>query len=308
MAWITGAAMVGSALIGSQAAGKAGSGQDSAAKAASAEQAKQLDQSRRDTAPWRTAGSNAIDMLSGRLGLQRLPGTAVSGPLSSTEFDGSAYLSANPDVAAGGFANDPYSHYIQYGMKEGRQGYKLGDFGGGSGDLMRKFTMQDFLNDPVNQAQGTFALDEGRKAIERRAAATGGWDSGATLKALTRYGADYGNQRAGESYNRFVGDQTNQYNRLANVAGIGQTAANTNATLGANAATNIGNNTMQAANARGAAGVAGANAITGAVGTGLNFYQNQQFLNRLQPQAPQAPSWNPFMTGDFPAPAQTMVS
>jgi hypothetical protein len=169
---------------------------------------------------------------------------------------------------------------------------RLGDATQPNGEFMRRFTMQDFLNDPVNQAQGTFMQDEARKAIERRAAAMGGWDSGATLKALTRFGSDYGAQRAGESYNRFVGDQSNQFNRLASIAGVGQTAANQTATLGANAANQIGQNMIGAANARGAAGVAGANAFTGGVNTGLNYYQGQQFLNRLQPPEPQLPSWN----------------
>ena len=38
-------------------------------------------------------------------------------------FDSAAYLAANPDVAASSFAADPYSHYIQYGQNEGRQGF-----------------------------------------------------------------------------------------------------------------------------------------------------------------------------------------
>lgn len=310
MPWMVGGAILGSALLSSSASSKASKGQVGAANAANAEQARQYDQSRSDLEPWRTAGGAAIDSLSNRLGLTRGPAEATMGHIARSDFDVDAYLAANPDVAkdSATYGNDPYDHYIKFGMGEGRQGFKIGALTQGEGDLMRKFRLSDFESDPVNQIQGTFALDEARKAIERRASARGGWDSGATLKALTRYGSDYGNQRAGESYNRFVGDQTNQFNRLASVAGFGQTAANQTATLGANTATNIGNNTMQAANARGSGYIGQANAITGGVGTGLNFYQNQQFLNRLQPSmpAPPAQSWN--MTGDFPEPSQFMNS
>jgi len=317
MPWITGGAILGGALLGSNAANKAASGQAAAANAATAEERRQFDQSRTDLAPWRDTGSRAIQSLNMRLGL--------GGTVDETD---QRYKSIYDPLVQGFDA----AHQQRYGMsiwdpradassrdaqleqfKKQATGQFISQYGDPSasdpmsGDLMRKFRLEDFQNDPVNQIQGTFALDEGRKAIERRAAASGGWDSGAALKALTRYGSDYGNQRAGESYNRFVGDQTNQFNRLASVSGIGQTAANTTATLGANMANNVGANTMQAANARGAAGVAGANAITGGIGTGLNFMQNQQFLNRLTPQSPQVPNWNPMMTGDFPN-SQTLVS
>ncbi|MFZ4761048.1 MAG: hypothetical protein ACOYLX_23015, partial [Burkholderiaceae bacterium] len=108
------------------------------------------------------------------------------------------------------------------------------------GPLFRRYGMQDFANDPVQQIAGNFALDEGRRAIERRSPMSGGFDSGTTLRALTRYGSDYGNQRAGESYNRFNNDQTQQFNRLAAMSGIGQNATNQIGAAGQNAANAIG--------------------------------------------------------------------
>jgi len=325
MPWITGGAILGGALLSTNASNKAASGQAAAADSATAEQRRQFDLSRLDSAPYRGAGSAAINSLSNRLGLSTPTATrdagdlvvmTSSGPMLNPKYEGDPVAQKawnetlayhNQALNTSGYRSNSDPTWISQQMamrmpETSTQAEQPSDFG----DLSRKFTMQDFMNDPVNQIQGTFAQDEARKAIERRAAVTTGWDSGATLKALTRFGSDYGNQRAGESYNRFVGDQANQFNRLASVAGIGQTSVNQTATLGANAATNIGNNTMQAANARGAAGVANANAINQGIGTGLNFMQNQQFLNRLQPQSPQVPSWNPILTGDFPNP-QTLV-
>ena len=95
-----------------------------------------------------------------------------------------------------------------------------------------------------------FRLGEGQKALERSAAARGGLMSGATGKALTRYGQDYGSQ-----------EYTNAYNRLAGIAGLGPSAAgvmnnlgsgyaqNANALAMTNAA-NQGNLALQAGNIR----------------------------------------------------------
>jgi hypothetical protein len=139
----------------------------------------------------------------------------------------------------------------------------------GYGDFTRKFTMADRDADPVYQSGLQFGLGEGTKAINNRAAAGGSFLSGATLKALTRFGNDYGTTKANDSYNRFTNDQTTQYNRLAGVAGSGQTAA-----------TQVGNNTMGAGNAQAAGIVGGANAINGALGGAYNTWQNNQIANR----------------------------
>src|SRR5512146_1715899 len=45
-------------------------------------------------------------------------------PHDAAHFDAQKYLEANPDIARFGvFAGDPYSHYVQYGQQEGREGY-----------------------------------------------------------------------------------------------------------------------------------------------------------------------------------------
>lgn len=67
-----------------------------------------------------------------------------------------------------------------------------------------------------------FRLGEGVKALERSAAARGGLTSGATGKALTRYGQELGSQ-----------EYANAYNRLANLANVGPRTAGIMADLGA---------------------------------------------------------------------------
>ena len=75
-----------------------------------------------------------------------------------------------------------------------------------------------------------FRLGEGLKALERSAAARGGLMSGATGKALTRYGQDLASQEYG-----------NAYNRLASLANVGPQAAGVMSNLGQTYATNVGN-------------------------------------------------------------------
>lgn len=118
-----------------------------------------------------------------------------------------------------------------------------------------------------------FRLGQGEQAIDRAAGAQGLRRSGATLKALTRFGQDYASNEFG-----------NIYNRLAGISGTGQQTGAQLGQFGAQNAGNIGNLMTGAANARGAAGIAGANAWGNALNTGVNAYGQQSFLNRLFPQ------------------------
>ncbi|MCR4308157.1 MAG: hypothetical protein NUV80_06380, partial [Candidatus Berkelbacteria bacterium] len=63
--------------------------------------------------------------------------------------------------------------------------------GGGSGELNKKFSIADFMEDPVTKLSYQSGLDLGTQAIDRMAGARGSRNSGATLKELTRFGTDY---------------------------------------------------------------------------------------------------------------------
>jgi hypothetical protein len=148
-----------------------------------------------------------------------------------------------------------------------------------------KFGMDQFQQDP---GYG-FRLAEGQKALDRQAAARGGLISGGALKAAQRFGQEMGSQEYQNAFNRaFTGYGTdvareNQlYNRQAGLAGIGQTSTNLVNQAGQNYATNVGN-LMTGAGAAQAAGQVGmANALTGGLGTYLNYTQGNALLNALQ--------------------------
>lgn len=82
-----------------------------------------------------------------------------------------------------------------------------------------------------------FGLQQGQQALDRKFAASGGRISGASLKAAQRYGTDY----ATTGYNAAYQRSQDRLNRLAALAGIGQSATGASAAAGQTMATNVGN-------------------------------------------------------------------
>lgn len=150
------------------------------------------------------------------------------------------------------------------------------------GDLMRDFTAADFQKDPGYQ----FRMDEGMKGVEASAAARGGALSGGALKDLTQYGQGFASNEYSNAYNRFNADRDRRFNRLAGIAGIGQTATNQVTSQGADTARTIGDLMTQGANAR-ASGYIGqgnaANQAIGNIGNWWQYNQNQQPPNYTNP-------------------------
>lgn len=130
------------------------------------------------------------------------------------------------------------------------------------GSLVQPFTGANLASDPGYQ----FGLNQGRNAIEHSAAARGGLYSGATMKALERYGQDYGGTKFGEAFQRNRQSSGDMFDRFASLAGLGQTGASQIGQAGMNAATNAGNFGIQGANAQAAGQMYGANSL----GNGMN--------------------------------------
>jgi hypothetical protein len=166
------------------------------------------------------------------------------------------------------------------------------------GKYARDFGATDFQTDPGY----AFRLSEGMKALDRTAAARGGLLSGATLKGAEQYNQGLASQEYQNAFNRYQPNRANQLNPLMGYAtgpGLSSTSADTSA-VG-----NFGNAAAAgytgAANARASGYVGGTNALTSALGTGLNYMQNQQLINRL-------PSSNSMGYGGAPIYAATPYS
>lgn len=143
-----------------------------------------------------------------------------------------------------------------------------------------QFTGAYDANALVKDPGYAFRLQEGEAGINRAAAATGAGYSGATLKALARFNSGQASQEYGAAFDR----NSTVYNRLAGVAGIGQTATNatqqagttTNSTLAQLGMANTNNVTSalsSAGEARASGYVAGANNLTSGIKSLYNAYQ-----------------------------------
>lgn len=105
-----------------------------------------------------------------------------------------------------------------------------------------------------------FRLEEGLRALDRSAAARGGF-GGRNLRDMMRYGQDYASSEYG-----------NEFNRRAAMAGIGSTANAQVGAAGTQAAGQIGNSLQNAGDARASGYMGAANAATNTLGTGLGMY------------------------------------
>jgi hypothetical protein len=124
-----------------------------------------------------------------------------------------------------------------------------------------------------------FRFSEGMKALERARAAGGQMFSGGTERAAMRFGQDLASTEYG-----------NAWNRLAALAGIGQTATGAMSSQAQQFGTGAGNLMTSGGAARASGYVGQANALTQALGQGLQQYQFNQMLNRFAPQQAQQPN------------------
>jgi hypothetical protein len=185
--------------------------------------------------------------------------------LQKQMFDEQQRMSA-PYREAGVTGQNRLMELLGLGANTGAAGY---------GKYAQDFGMSDFQADPGY----AFRLSEGQQAIDRSAAARGGMQSGAALKAAARYGQDMGSQEYGNAYNRYQTNRTNQLAPLGSLMSSGQAAA---AGAAANAGTygaNAGNLMMQGGQAQAAGQLGVGNTINNALGTAASSYQNQKNFN-----------------------------
>jgi len=125
--------------------------------------------------------------------------------------------------------------------------YRLGLGGTGTGEaggLNKRYKDFSFEAEPGYQ----FRMGEGQNNVNNKMAASGSLLSGAALKALTRFNQDYASNEYGNAYGRYSNDRaaysadnTNEYNRLMGIQGVGQNAVNSVSGIAANAQGQISN-------------------------------------------------------------------
>lgn len=155
----------------------------------------------------------------------------------------------------------------------------------GFGSLNNQFS---FKPEDLTQAPGyQFQLQQGQEALDRKAAAGGGFYSGAALKAAQGFGQNLAGTTFDNEYNRafnaFQTNRANTLNPLQALAGQGQTAANNTGAIQQNTGNSLANLYTGLGNAQGAAAISGANSIGGAINNGLAAWQQASLLNKLMP-------------------------
>ena len=245
MTWVAvsvgGAALVGS-LISANAAKGAASTQANAANRAADISQQQWEATNAQQQPYRTTGYSALNYIAG-MGEGQSPYYDMQGNIMGTT-PGSGYM---------------FQKYPEY----------------------KPFTNAD-LN--ANLAPNyEFQLKQGQGATNAAYNASGGTVSGNAFKGMQDYTQNYAagayqnalnnymlQQQQG--YNQFTGQQTNQYNRLASMAGLGQTSLGQTTNAGVVNASNVGSQLVNAGTANASGQVGTANAITGGMSNLSNMY------------------------------------
>lgn len=205
-------------------------------------------------------------------------GTIASGAMSSdaaqSAADTQAQASANATAEQQREFNIQQQNLAPY-LASGQAG--LNQLNAQLPSLTKAFTPQDLQNYPGYQ----FQLQQGNLALQSQNASRGLLNSGATLKDMVNYNQGLASTTYNNAFNQYQTQQTNTFNKLASVAGIGQAA-----TQQANqAAQNLGNNvaglTVGAGNAQAAGQIGSANAWANGVGSAAGNLGQYLTLNQL---------------------------
>lgn len=262
-ALIMGAAAVGGAAIASKGAKQQSNAIQQSTDSSNALQLQIFNQQRADQQPWMQAGQRALAQIERMLGIQ-----APTMPSAPDQGGGPvAPGGVRPGNALTGMDGD--RRLIDNGFSDMRY------------DMDRTSPLEDAsgkgpaVTTPSTPAQGPdfssfyqspgyqFRMQEGMNALTGNAATRGALQSGATLKALQKYGQNYASNEFGQ-----------YMNQLFNVAGLGQTSTGQTNALGSNYANNVSNNNMASAQARASSYGTQANAWSNALGTmgGMGAY------------------------------------
>jgi len=230
---------IGSALIGSSAAKSAAQTQADSANQASANTMSMFNTENANLQPFTSLGTGSINALTNAMGYN--PTYGSNGNLTG--------LTQNP--------NSPLNQTFN-------------------------FNPSDLQNYPGYQ----FALQQGLLGVNNSAAAQGLGTSSADVKNAAGYASGLAQNTYGQAYNQAQNTFQTNYNAAANnasrVAGLvqaGQNSAAMQANTGLASAQNAGNFMTSGAAAQAAGTVGSANALTNAIGGGLNYGLQSQYLN-----------------------------
>lgn len=315
MGWVAAASVAGS-LLSSEASKNAAGSQSAAAKEAAATNQAMFERLQSQSGPYRQAGYQALSQIARGFGQkdpmggddpaialwnqQRLatggrelapeelnlpdvirqlgfiraswtPGSNVAGDVPDHPETVGSIIPFNQDNA----------DFLKKFNEQRAAGGGTGAGGIGQGQFTHQFNADD-LN--ANLAPNwEFALKQGQGAVANAANATGGM-GGNYGKGLIDYTIGKAGDLYQQAFQNYAANQTNIYNRLASVAGLGQTANAQAGVAGVSLAGNVGNAQMAAGQAQAAGQVGSANALGSGATNAASWYALPQIMNQNRTQ------------------------
>ncbi len=150
----------------------------------------------------------------------------------------------------------------------------LGDIAGRSDFFNHQFSPEDLTTHLAPNYE--FMRKQGEGGVANMANAMGGL-GGNSLTAISKWNNDYAQNAYQQAFQNYSSQRTDIFNRLASIAGIGQTASSAGATGAPSFAGGIANTITGSGNASAAGTVGAANALSG----GANNFVGWNYLNRL---------------------------
>ena len=164
-----------------------------------------------------------------------------------------------PFVQSGQEATGQLNYLL--GLGTPGQGGTAGSAGaaGGFGSLNAPFTTDTFKSmSPAYQ----FQLQQGGQGVLNQASGAQGALSGSALKDLMSFNQQFANTSFNNAFNQYQTQQSNTFNRLNSIAGMGQAAASNQATGGSSYGASIGQTMSNVGTAQAGGTVGAANSLS----------------------------------------------
>lgn len=162
------------------------------------------------------------------------------------------------------------------------QGAQVTGPGTASGSVAPGYFNQTFTNADLNSQLAPnyqFMLGQGLGTQANLANLNSGVFSGNAGQGLINYAENYAGNAYQQAYNNFTNNQSNIFNRLASVAGLGQTAGSAASTGAPQFSSGIASTTAGAGASQAAGTVGAANALSSGLNNAGSWYVANNLLN-----------------------------
>lgn len=197
-------------------------------------------------------------------------GSVISSNASSNAADKQSQSAANAQATQQGMYDQTRADQAPWRQAGSTALGQLGTMTAPGGSMTHTFDAADLKNGLSPNYD--FQLQQGLGAVNNQASVGGGLVGGNALKGINDYAQGTAANAYQQAYNNYNTNQTNIFNRLSNIAGLGQTSNGQTAQAGTTLAGNIGSAQL-AGGASQAAGIVGSsNALSSGLTNAASMY------------------------------------